>query len=65
MNQLTGKLEAELLHDAVEQLVQQAAASNRLTALRQARGMWQHRTVLSNFDQVRSAGWETTLAANE
>jgi len=32
--QRTGKPEAELLHDAVEQLVQQAAASNRLTALR-------------------------------
>ncbi|GAB2723752.1 hypothetical protein GCM10011495_03520 [Hymenobacter frigidus] len=65
MAQRTGKPEAELLHDAVEQLVQQAAASNRLTALRQARGMWQHRTDLPNFDQARSAGWEPTLAANE
>ena len=35
----TGKPEAELLHEAVEKLMQQAATSNRLTALWQARGM--------------------------
>jgi len=59
----TGKPEAELLHEAVEKLMQQAATSNRLTALRQARGMWAERDDLPDFDQLRANGWQPAAAS--
>jgi hypothetical protein len=55
--QRTGRTEAALLHEAVEKLMQQASTLNRLAALRGARGMWEHRPNLPDFDQVRAEGW--------
>ena len=43
--------------------MQQAAASNRLTALRQARGMWAERDDLPDFDQLRANGWQPAAAS--
>jgi hypothetical protein len=60
--QRTGKTEAEILHEAVEKLMQQASADSRLTALRQARGMWENRTDLPDFNQVRTDGWDYAAA---
>lgn len=60
--QCTGKAEAELLHEAVEKLMQQASAEGRLAALRQARGMWENRTDLPDFKQMRAGGWEQAAA---
>jgi hypothetical protein len=56
--QRTGKTEAEILHEAVEKLMQQASTDSRLAALRQARGMWQSRIDLPDFSQIRTDGWE-------
>ena len=53
-----GKTEAELLHETVADPLRQSAATDRLAALRQARGMWEHRTDLPDFDQMRAEGWE-------
>jgi predicted DNA-binding protein len=38
--QRTGKTEAEVLHEAVEKLMQQAALESWQAALRQVEGMW-------------------------
>ena len=62
--QRTGKGEDELLHEAVATLMQQASTTNRLAALRQARGMWEHRTDLPDFEQMRATGWEHSSNPN-
>ncbi len=56
--QRTGRAETELLHEAVAALMRQASAANRLAALRQARGIWEDRTDLPDFDRVRTEGWD-------
>ena len=49
----TGKSEEELVREAVEQLIDQFDHAHRLALLRQARGMWQDRTDLPDFDAIR------------
>ena len=46
MAQRLGKTPDELVHDAVKQLIAQFQSADRLSLLRQARGMWKHRTDL-------------------
>lgn len=58
--QRTGKSEDELLHEAIANLMRQAPTASRLTALRQARGMWEHRSDLPDFMQLRAEGWQPT-----
>ena len=52
--QQTGKTEDELLHEAITQLLTQAQATNRLTLLRQARGIWKDRTDLPDVRELRT-----------
>ena len=47
MAQQTGKTEDELIHEAVEQFLQEAKQLRRRALLQQARGMWQDRTDLA------------------
>ena len=61
--QRTGKPEAELLHEAVEKLMQQAALENWQAALRRVEGMWAEREDLPDFDQLRANGWQPTAAS--
>ena len=49
----TGQSEEELVREAVEQLIDQFDHAHRLALLRQARGMWQDRTDLPDFDAIR------------
>ncbi len=44
--QRLGKTPDELVHDAVKQLIARFQAEDRLSLLRQARGMWKDRTDL-------------------
>lgn len=60
--QRTGKSEAELLHEVVEKFMQQAAVANRLAALRHARGMWEDRSDLPDFERLRAGGWDHSAA---
>ena len=46
MAQHLGKTPEELVHDAVKQLIAQFQSEDRLSLLRQARGMWKDRTDL-------------------
>jgi hypothetical protein len=48
-----GKAPEELLHEAVAQFLQRRAPS-RLTMLRQARGIWQGREEIPEWNQLRS-----------
>ena len=53
MAQRTGKTPDELVHDAVKQLIAQFQYEDRLSLLRQARGMWKDRTDLPSLADVR------------
>lgn len=49
-----GKTEEEILREAIEQFLAQHIAANRLTALRQARGIWQGRQDLPDYTDIRN-----------
>ena len=56
----TGKTLSELIRTAIDRMLQPAAPEDRLTLLRQARGIWEHRTDLPDFTALRREG-ETRL----
>jgi hypothetical protein len=53
MAQHLGKTPDELVHDAVKQVIAQFQSENRLSLLRQARGMWKDRTDLPSLTDLR------------
>ena len=53
MAQHLGKTPEELVHDAVKQLIAQFQSEDRLSILRQARGMWKDRTDLPLLTDMR------------
>lgn len=53
MAQRMGKTPDELVHDAVKQLLAQFQSEDRLSLLRQARGMWKDRTDLPALTDLR------------
>jgi hypothetical protein len=53
MAQHTGKTPDELVHDAIKQFIAQFQAEDRLSLLRQARGMWKDRTDLPLLADLR------------
>jgi hypothetical protein len=53
MAQRLGKTPDELIHDAVKQLIAQFQSEDRLSLLRQARGMWKDRTDLPSLADLR------------
>jgi hypothetical protein len=52
-----GKTPDEIVHDAVKQLIAQFQSEDRLSLLRQARGMWKDRTDLPSLIDLRRA-WD-------
>ena len=54
MTQTTGKTQETLLHEAVRQFLGPTPPENRLSLLRQARGMWKDRTDLPDFRALRA-----------
>lgn len=52
--QRTGKTEADLLHEAIESLLNQAEGKPRLASLRQAKGIWKDRADLPDFRALRA-----------
>ena len=55
MAQRIGKTPDELVHDAVKQLIAQFQLEDRLSLLRQARGIWKDRTDLPSLTDLRHA----------
>jgi hypothetical protein len=55
--QRMGKTPDEVVHDAVKQLIAQFQSEDRLSLLRQARGMWKERTDLPSLTDLRRE-WE-------
>jgi hypothetical protein len=53
MAQRMGKTPDEIVHDAVKQLIAQFQSEDRLSLLRQARGMWKDRTDLPSLPDLR------------
>jgi hypothetical protein len=53
MAQHMGKTPDALVHDAVKQLIAQFQSEDRLSLLRQARGMWKGRTDLPSLTDLR------------
>ena len=53
MAQHLGKTPDELVHDAVKQLIAEFQSEDRLSLLRQARGMWKDRTDLPLLTDMR------------
>lgn len=56
LSRSTGKTVSELIRTAVDQLLQPSAPDDRLALLRQARGIWQDRTDLPDFEALRREG---------
>ena len=54
LSQSKGKTQEEILHDAIEQFLIQHKVETRLTALRQARGIWQGRQDLPDYTELRN-----------
>jgi hypothetical protein len=50
----TGRKQSELIRQAVDRLVDQAAGVNRQAALDNAAGMWKDREDLPDFETVRA-----------
>lgn len=61
MAQRTGKTPDELVHDAVKQLITQFQYEDRLSLLRQARGIWKDRTDLPSLADLRRE-WDRQTA---
>ena len=64
--QTSGKTEDQLLQEAIEHFLRQAGESNRLTMLRQAKGIWKDRSDLPELRElraelVRKLLWQDTL----
>ena len=51
---LTGRTEAELLHEAVERLLNHPNGKDRLALLRKAKGIWKDRTDLPDLRELRA-----------
>ena len=49
-----GKKQSELIREAVDRLIDQAASSRRETVLREAAGIWKDRTDLPDFKATRT-----------
>lgn len=54
LSQSKGRTEDEILHDAIEQFLARHTVENRLTAMRQARGIWQGRQDLPDAKTLRN-----------
>jgi len=54
LSRRTGRSESELLREAVDRFVSQAGQIDRLSLLKQARGIWQGRTDLPDLVALRS-----------
>ena len=61
MAQRTGKTPDELVHDAIKQFIAQFQAEDRLSLLRQARGMWKIGLISSLADLRRE--WDRPTGA--
>jgi hypothetical protein len=61
--QRMGKTPDEVVHDAVKQLIAQFQSEDRLSLLRQARGMWQDRTDFPSLTDVRRE-WDRQTEPN-
>jgi len=55
--QAAGKKQSELIREAVDLLIAQAGHSRREAVLREAAGIWKHRTDLPDFKATR-AEWD-------
>lgn len=53
LSRRTGRTQSELIREAVDQLIAQSERTDRLAALKQARGMWQDREDLPDFAALR------------
>ena len=51
----TGKKQAELIREAVDQFVELASGSRREAALNQAAGIWRERKDLPDFAEIRQS----------
>jgi hypothetical protein len=49
----TGKSESELIHEAISRLINGFASENRLSLIRQAKGIWKDRSDLPVFEDLR------------
>ncbi len=54
MTQSTGKTQDALLHEALRQFLGPVPQEDRLSLLRQARGIWKDRTDLPDFRALRA-----------
>jgi hypothetical protein len=53
LSQRTGRTQSELIREAVDRYIDQAEPVDRISLLRQARGMWSDRTDLPDFTKLR------------
>lgn len=53
LSQSRGQMQEEILHQAVEQFLEQHQTDNRLAASRAARGIWRDREDLPDFAELR------------
>ena len=53
LSRRTGRTQSELIREAVDRLIAQSERTDRLGALRQARGMWQGREDLPDCAALR------------
>ena len=53
LSRLKGKTQEELLHEAVDHILAQHKTQDRLTALRQARGIWKEREDIPTVEELQ------------
>ena len=49
----TGRTQSELIREAVDGFISRYQEGNRMNLLRGARGMWEERTDLPDFEEIR------------
>ena len=53
LSRQTGRPQSELIREAVDALLAQQQQGDRISLLRQARGLWRNRTDLPDFGELR------------
>ncbi len=61
----TGRTQSELIREAVDGFISRYQEGNRMDLLRSARGMWEERTDLPDFEKIRQEFDERVTASVE
>jgi len=61
----TGKTQSKLIREAIERFIRESDRQLRLNKMRAARGMWENRNDLPDFEEIRRSFQRFPAGSNE